>query len=64
MREITPAMVYRYEKGETGLHAPCIICGVTFSECPHDVWKDTAPVIHELRLMGKEGRRALCERKA
>lgn len=54
--EITPDMVYRFERG-VGYGAPCVVCGGKFPEC-HDV-SVTEVVIKRIKALGSPRRKQI-----
>jgi hypothetical protein len=48
--------ILRVRKGEFTFHAPCVICGVTFNDCPHSGYQ-TEQFINAVRVYLKEQRR-------
>ena len=55
MPTINKEILERVESGKLGFHDPCVICGVSFIDCPHTV-EDTEPVIRQARRMSKSAR--------
>lgn len=50
MFKITKDILLRVSRKETSLASPCVICGVKFSECPHDV-TETAFAIKRVKSL-------------
>ena len=48
--------ILRVRKGEFTFHAPCVICGIGFNDCPHNSYQ-TEQFINAVRVFLKEQRR-------
>ena len=59
-RQITPAMVEQYNRKETGLHDPCIICRGNYLKCGH--MDETPDLIARIKNLGKAGRDEILRR--
>lgn len=55
MVNLTPEIIARVMGGHLAFSDPCVICGVTFNDCPHTVL-DTEPLIKRVRKMTKKER--------
>lgn len=55
--QLTKDIIKRVESKQTQLKDPCVICGVTFNDCPHDMG-ETMAVIKQAKALTR-GQRAL-----
>lgn len=60
--QLTPVIVRRVSAKQTALSDPCVICGVQFKDCPHDI-NDTAAVIKQVAGLSRADRAHIMETK-
>ena len=53
--QITADMIFRFYNNGLSVYDPCIICGVKFNNCPHDL-SQTEIVARMIKRMGKAER--------
>lgn len=58
MKWVTKEMLDRIESGRFLFSDPCVICGLSFKECPHSV-DDTQRVIKAVRHMSTKEKEAI-----